>query len=144
MAASLFPDPLQMWRDAVTKLESEVNSTLTGSSKSRELVQTLHQFSNVSQGVQQLVEKVVDGYLRRANLPSRKEVAELAQSLRRIEDKLDRLLPAEALGAPGAPRPARTRRPPSAAPAAALVPAPAAAPQERPAKRRRAARTKES
>ena len=38
---------------------------------------------------------MIGGYLRRANLPSRKEVLELAESLRRIEDKLDRLLPAD-------------------------------------------------
>ena len=66
-----------------------------------------------SLGMQQMLEKLIDKYLEKANLPSRKEVGELAVSLRRIEDKLDRLLPEEA----AAPRPARTRRPPGEAPA---------------------------
>jgi hypothetical protein len=132
MASSLFPDPLQMWRDAVTKLESDVNALATGSAKSQEVVRTLHQLSGVSLGMEQVLEKVIGSYLRRANLPSRREVIELAESLRRIEDKLDRLLPADS--AP-APRPPRTRRPSSGAPAieSATAPAPTPAQESAPA-----------
>ena len=138
MATSFLVDPLQMWRDAVTKLESEVNSLATGSTKYDEVVRALHQFSSVSLGMEQVLEKVIGGYLRRANLPSRKEVLELAESLRRIEDKLDRLLPADSTPAP---RPPRTRRPSSAAPAEARVPVAAPAPAA-PAKRRTTRRKK--
>jgi len=120
MATSLVPDPLQLWRDALTRLEGEVNAAATGSLQSQDVLRALHQYSTVSLGMQQLFEKVVDSYLRRANLPSRKEVLELAESLRRIEDKLDRLLPAEAT--PVAPRPARTRRPAAASAASAGAP----------------------
>ena len=135
MASSFLVDPLQMWRDAVTKLESEVNSLATGSTKSDEVVRALHQFSSVSLGMEQVLEKVIGGYLRRANLPSRKEVLELAESLRRIEDKLVRVLPADS--AP-APRPPRTRRPSSAAEVRPPVeaPAPAAPAKRRPARRK--------
>ena len=115
--ATSFLDPLQMWRDAVTKLEGEVNSVATGSTKYDDVVRALHQFSAVSLGMEQALEKAIGGYLRRANLPSRKEVLELAESLRRIEDKVDRLLPPEA-AAPPAPRPPRTRRPSAAEPPA--------------------------
>ncbi len=128
MASSLFPDPLQMWRDAVTRLENDVNALSTDSLKSQEVARSLHQFSSVSMGMQQMFEKVVEAYLRRANLPSRKEVAALAEQLQRIEDKLDRLLPQEA----PALRPARTRQPPAAAP----EPAPAAAKAAKAARRR--------
>ena len=138
MATSFLVDPLQMWRDAVTKLESEVNSLATGSTKYDEVVRALHQFSSVSLGMEQVLEKVIGGYLRRANLPSRKEVLELAESLRRIEDKLDRLLPADSTPAP---RPPRTRRPSSAAPAEARVAVAAPAPAA-PAKRRTTHRKK--
>ena len=153
MASSFLVDPLQMWRDAVTKLESEVNSMATGSTKYDDVVRALHQFSTVSLGMEQLLEKVIGGYLRRANLPSRKEVLELAESLRRIEDKVDRLLPVEAVAAMPAPRPPRTRRPspasavesgaPAEARAAAAAPAsaeartPAATPDDAPKKRAR-------
>lgn len=130
MASSFLGDPLQMWRDAVTRLEKDVNSLATGSLGTQEVARSLHQFSTASLGMQQMLEKLIDKYLEKANLPSRKEVGELAVSLRRIEEKLDRLLPAEA----AAPRPARTRRPPGEAPApeAALVVRAATRPVRRP------------
>jgi len=127
MASSFLVDPLQLWRDAVTKLEGEVNSLATGSTKNEQIVSALHQFSSVTLGMEQLLEKVIGGYLRRANLPSRKEVLELAESLRRIEDKVDRLLPADAVIASGPPRPPRTRKPAAALPLEAPAPAEAKA-----------------
>jgi hypothetical protein len=130
MTSSLIPDPLQMWREALTKLESNVNSLVTGSMDSQEVVRTVHQLSSVSLGLQQAFEKAIGSYLAKVNLPSRKDVNELAAALQRIEDKLDRLLPAGA-AAPALPRPARTRRPPpeqaAAKPTEALAATPTAA-----------------
>lgn len=138
MSSSLIPDPLQMWREALTKLESNVNALVTGSMDSQEVVRSVHQLSTVSLGLQQAFEKAISCYLAKVNLPSRKDVSELAAALRRIEDKLDLLLPASA-AAPALPRPARTRRPPSeersAPPAKAPAGAPAAAPARRTAAR---------
>jgi uncharacterized membrane protein YccC len=139
MTPSLIPDPLQMWREALTKLESDVNSLVTGSMDSQEVMRTVHQLSTVSGGLQHAFEKAISAYLAKVNLPSRKDVSELAAALQRIEDKLDRLLPASA-AMPALPRPARTRRPPpdeaSAAPAKALAAAPAVgAPAKRTAAR---------
>jgi len=131
MASSLFLDPLQLWREAVNKLENDVNALATGSMKSQEVARSLQQFSTVSLGMQQVLEKAIEAYLRRANLPSRKELEAVAETLQRIEHKIDQLLPAEAVPVP---RPARTRRPQGAAPAAAAAPAPAPAP--RPARTR--------
>lgn len=124
MASSLFPDPMQLWREAVSKLESEANALAAGSLESQEVVRTLHDLSRFGLSMEQTLEKVVGAYLSKVNLPSRRDVAALAQALQRIEEKLDRLQPPD--GAPGVPatRPARTRRPPSSAP----VPPPAAAP----------------
>jgi hypothetical protein len=137
MSTSLFPDPLQMWREAVTKLEGDVNSLTTGSMNSQEVVRSLHDFSAASLGMQQLFEKAIGAYLRRANLPSRKDVAELAQALQRIEDKLDRLLPADAVAATAqVPRPARTRKPPAAAATAQPAPAATTARGRAPARRK--------
>ena len=128
MTSSLIPDPLQMWREALTKLESNVNSLVTGSMDSQEVMRSVHQLSTVSLGLQHGFEKAIAGYLAKVNLPSRKDVGELAATLQRIEDKLDRLLPASAV-APASPRPGRTRRPPpeeaSAPPAKAQAAAPA-------------------
>ena len=125
MSTSLIPDPFQMWREALTKLEGNVNSLVTGSMDSQELMRSVHQLSTLSLGMQQAFEKAIGNYLARVNLPSRKDVGELAAALQRVEDKLDRLLPASAL-AGAAPRPARTRRPPAEEVAAAGAEAPRA------------------
>ena len=117
MATPFFFDPLQLWRDAVNRLESDANTLTTDSLKSPELVRTLQQATTVSAGMQQGFDKLLDGYLRRANLPSRKQLAELTQTLERIEQKLDRLLPPADV-----PRPARTRKPAAAAPVAPTAP----------------------
>ena len=117
MATPFFFDPLQLWRDAVNRLESDANTLTTDSLKSPELVRTLQQATTVSSGMQQGFDKLLDGYLRRANLPSRKQLAELTQTLERIEQKLDRLLPPADV-----PRPARTRKPAAAAPVAPTAP----------------------
>jgi uncharacterized membrane protein YccC len=127
VATSLIPDPFQIWREALTKLEGNVNSLVTGGMDSQELMRSVHQLSTVSLGMQQAFEKAIGRYLARVNLPSRKDVGDLAAALQRVEDKLDRLLPASA--APATPRPPRTRRPPPeevAAPPAAETAAPAA------------------
>ena len=137
MSTPLIPDPLQMWRDAVTKLESNVNSLVTGSMESPEVVRSLHQFRTVSLGMEQAFEKAIGSYLSKVNLPSRKDIADLAATLQRIEDKLDRVLPAPPQTAL-APRPPRTRRPPAPATTAPQSPPEKAAPTKprRGAKRR--------
>ncbi|HMN55790.1 MAG TPA: hypothetical protein PKE15_00965 [Ottowia sp.] len=126
MAAPLFPDPLQLWREAVNRLEADANALGTDSLKSPELLRSLQRANATGASMQQAYAKMADAYLQRANLPSRKQVAELAQALERIEQKLDRLLPPD----PTVPRPARTRRPSAAASAAAPAEPVAAAPTE--------------
>lgn len=121
MATSPFPDPLQLWRDAIGRMEKDANALATDRLKSPEVMRSLQQASNLSLALQQAHEKMVEAYLRRASLPSRGQLDEVAQALARIEEKLDRLLPPSG----DVPRPARTRRPAAAAPADA---APAASP----------------
>lgn len=121
MATSPFPDPLQFWREAVNKLEKDANTLATDGLKSPELMRSLQQASNVSLGLQQAYEKMLEAHLQRVNLPSRRQLGELVETLERIEQKIDRLLPRDNV----APRPARTRRPAAAADAAAPVAAPA-------------------
>ena len=137
MTSTLFPDPLQMWRDAIGKLETDANALAAGGLKSPEVMRTLRQSMAVSSGMQQAFEKLVEAYLKRVNLPSRQDLVALAESLQRIEEKLDRLLPAQEAG----PRPARTRQPSvAAAPASAPAPAAAPAPEPAPPARKRVAR----
>ena len=130
MATSLstLTDPLQLLRELVDKLEGGLNTLATGGIRSQRGGRTLRRAATVAMGLQRVLDALSDDLLRRANLPSRKQVDELAETLRRIEDKLDRLQPADAFAAP-VPRPPRTRRPAVAEPA----PAPArAAPRRAP------------
>ncbi len=136
MASSLFPDPLQMWRDALARLENDANALAAGGMKSPELMRSLQHATTVGTGMQQVFEKMVEAYLRRAQLPSRKDLAEVMAALQRIEEKLDRLLPAQ----DAAPRPARTRRPQAAAAAPEPAPQPARRAARAPAGKTTAAR----
>lgn len=140
MAIPIFPDPMQMWREAIDKMEKEANAIGTASLKSPELVRSMQQGSATMLGLQQAFEKVAEEYLRRVNLPSRTELLSMGESLQRIEQKLDLLL-LRADGQGHRPRPARTRKPATAT----TVPASEAEPEKevkpRPAKRTVAKRT---
>ncbi len=125
MSEPLIPDPLQMWRKAISKLEASGNALANRAMDSSEFSSALHHMANLSLGMQQSFEKVLGTYLKRANLPSRAEVAELAQMLRSIEDKLDRLLPVE-VRPDQATKPSRTRVPPDRPPAPSVEPSRAA------------------
>src|SRR5262245_19115275 len=107
-------DPFEMWRQVVTKLEGGINSMANNSMNSEQFARALHQFTQVSTGMQQTFEKVLDGYFKALRLPSQKDIAGLADRLQRLEDKIDMLLPMEQRE-PAESRPTRTRQPSSQA-----------------------------
>ena len=117
MASSSSLDPFEMWRQVVTKLEGGINSMANSSMNSEQFTRALQQFSQVSTGMQQTFEKVLDGYFKALRLPSQKDIAALADRLQRLEDKIDMLLPMEQR-APLENRPLRTRQPSSSSKAA--------------------------
>jgi hypothetical protein len=112
MTSSSSLDPFEMWRQVVTKLEGGINSMANSSMNSEQFTRALQQFSQVSTGIQQTFEKVLDGYFKALRLPSQKDIAALADRLQRLEDKIDMLLPMEQRGPPEN-RPLRTRQPSS-------------------------------
>ncbi|MET0543957.1 MAG: hypothetical protein ABWZ88_19615 [Variovorax sp.] len=116
---SPMPDPLQLWRKALTTLEGRGNTVANKAMGTGDLASALHQVANASLGMQQTFEKVLGTYLRKLDLPSRKEIAELTAAVQRVEARLDAL--AGAASKPSdVPHPPRTRRP---APEGAAVPA---------------------
>ena len=117
MTSSSNLDPFEMWRQVVTKLEGGINSMANSSMNSEQFTRALHQFSQVSTGMQQTFEKVLDGYFKALRLPSQKDIAALADRLQRLEDKIDMLLPMEQRE-PLENRPLRTRQPSSSGKAA--------------------------
>ena len=116
MAKSFLPDPLELLRQAVNRLEGRANSLAGRGMEFDQVVKTLHQLSSLSLVLRQAVELALDNFYKRLNLPTGREFAEMKASLQRLEDKLDSLLAAQAVVS--SPRPARTRKP-AAEPAAA-------------------------
>lgn len=126
-------DPLELLREALTRLEAGLNALAAGGIKSHRGMRALHRAIAVVVGIQRLTDAFSDDLLRSVNLPSRMQLDELTATLRRIEDKLDSLHAALVPDAP-LPRPPRTRRP-----AAAMTePEPEPSPPRRPARRRKA------
>ena len=124
MTSSSNLDPFEMWRQVVTKLEGSINSMANNSMNSEQFTRALDQLSQVSTGMQQTFEKVLDGYFKTLRLPSQKDIAAIADRLQRLEDKInmlqdkiDMLLPLEQRE-PVENRPLRTRQPSSSGKAA--------------------------
>ena len=116
MAKSFLPDPLELLRLAVNRLEGRANTLAGRGMEIDALMKTLHQVSGLSVALRQAVELAIENAYKRLNLPSSREFAEMKATLQRLEDKLDSLLAMQPAAA--APRPARTRKP-TAAPAPA-------------------------
>lgn len=117
MAKSFIPDPLELLRQAVNRLEGRANALAGRGMEIDQVVKTLHQLSSLTLVLRQAMELALDNFYKRLNLPTGREFAEMQATLQRLEDKLDSLLAAEP-GARAAPRPPRTRKPAAAAPAA--------------------------
>lgn len=99
-------DPLSMWRETIDRLEGGVNSFTTRNMESEQFSQALALVLRASLGSHHVFDKNMARVYERLGLPSRSEVEAIAAGLRRVEDKLDMLLP------PPTPvhRPARTKR----------------------------------
>ena len=109
MARSFLPDPLELLRQAVNRLEGRANTLAGRGMEIDPLMKTLHQVSGLSLALRQAVEMAMESAYKRLNLPSSREFAEMKATLQRLEDKLDSLLAVQAV--PITPRPLRTRKP---------------------------------
>jgi hypothetical protein len=132
MPTSFNLDPFDMWRQAATKLEEGMNALGAQTLKSDKASKALLEISTASMQMQHAMQGALGKYFKALNLPSRKDVVELAATLRSIDDKLDQLLLASS--PPTASRPARTRVPGKApsiqATPESTVPGPAQAPKQ--------------
>ena len=108
MAKSFLPDPLELLRQAVNRLDGRANTTAGRGLDIDQVLKTVQQMSGLSLVLRQAVEVAFENAGKRLNLPSRRDFAEMQATLQRLEDKLDSLLVAQAVAAP---RPSRTRKP---------------------------------
>jgi hypothetical protein len=134
MAGAKIPDPFALWREAVNRLEAGANALANRKvTSSQRLAKSLTLGATTAMGLQRVLERALAAALARLEIPSRSEVAALAVSLQRVEDKLDLLRGVQAGPHSAKPRPARTRKPPAAAAPAASAAAPAQPSRKRPA-----------
>ncbi len=117
MARSFLPDPLDLLRQAVNRLDGRAQSSAGRGIDIDTLMKTLQQMSGLSLALRQAMEMTLEGAFKRLNLPSSREFADMNDTLLRLEGKLDSLLAAQGVASP---RPPRARKPAAVAPAAAV------------------------
>ena len=115
-------DPIAVWQKMVGEMEKGFNSFANQAMSSPEFSQAMNRAGGVAAGAQKQLGELMEKYLVSMNLPSREQVTGLAERLRSIEvqiGEMKSMLSQMAVGSglsqgvDGAPRPPRTKRPPS-------------------------------
>ena len=116
-------DPVAVWQNFIGEMEKGFNSLANQAMASPEFSKVVKQVGGVTAGAQKQLGELMEKYLLSMNLPSRAQMVSMAERLASIEGQLNEI---KALlhqvhgqsAAPGrsypAPRPPRTKRPPSA------------------------------
>jgi hypothetical protein len=115
-------DPVVMWQNMLGEMEKGFNSFANQAMASPEFSKVVNQVGGVTAGAQKQLGDLMEKYLVGMNLPSRAQMVSMAERLQSIEGQLNEI---KALlhqvqnssaegGSGGAPRPPRTRKPPSA------------------------------
>jgi hypothetical protein len=121
MAATI--DLFGAWREAVQKWEKETNAALNSATGDERVSRAMSQSMSIMAQLQARQAEAMEKGLARASLPSKADFRALnarldgiERQLTRLSDMVKGLAKAEgvAVVAPSVPRPARTRKPPSA------------------------------
>ena len=118
-------DPVAIWQTMIGEMEKGFNSFANQAMASPEFSKVVNQVGGVSAGAQKQLGELMEKYLAGMNLPSREQMIGMAERLQSIEGQLSEI---KAMlyqmqrtnginegGSTGAPRPPRTKRPPSSA-----------------------------
>ena len=115
-------DPAVIWQTMLGEMEKGFNSFANQAMASPEFSKVMNQVGGVSAGAQKQLGELMEKYLLAMNLPSRAQMAGMAERLQSIEGQLNEikamlhqvhhnsLSPESGLGAQ---RPPRTKRPPT-------------------------------
>ena len=116
-------DPVAIWQNMLGEMEKGFNSFANQAMASPEFSKVVNQVGGVSAGVQKQLGDLMEKYLVGMNLPSRAQMVSMAERLQSIEGQLNEIKAllyqaqqssgAPAGGPAAAPRPPRTKRPPS-------------------------------
>jgi hypothetical protein len=117
-------DPAAMWQNMIGEMEKGFNAFANQAMASPEFSKVVNQVGGASAGAQKQLGDMMEKYLVSMNLPSRAQMVSMAERLQSIESQLNEIkallhqvhnnFGAPAGGYAGAPKPPRTRRPPSA------------------------------
>jgi len=117
-------DPVAVWQNMLGEMEKGFNSFANQAMASPEFSKVVNQVGGAAAGVQKQLGDLMEKYLVSMNLPSRAQMVSMAERLQSIEGQLNEIKAllhqvhsnsaAPGGGYPAAPRPPRTRRPPSA------------------------------
>jgi len=115
-------DPAVIWQTMIGEMEKGFNSFANQAMASPEFSKVMNQVGGVSAGAQKQLGELMEKYLVSMNLPSRAQLVGMAERIQAIEGQLNEIkallhqVHHNALapeGGYGAPRPPRTKRPPS-------------------------------
>jgi SMC interacting uncharacterized protein involved in chromosome segregation len=115
-------DPVAIWQNMIGEMEKGFNSFANKAMESPEFSKVVNQVGGVTAGAQKQLGEMMEKYLAGMNLPSRAQMVGMAERLQSIETQLNEIKAllqqnnAAARGglSPAAPKPPRTKRPPSA------------------------------
>src|ERR1700689_1779815 len=116
-------DPVAIWQTMIGEMEKGFNSFANQAMGSPEFSRAVNQVGGVTAGAQKQLGELMEKYLVSMNLPSRAQMVGMAERLQSIEGQLNeikatlhqmqRASGSAANDPTAAPRPPRTRRPPS-------------------------------
>src|SRR5262249_31655844 len=114
-------DPVALWQKMIGEMEKGFNSFATKAMESPEFSQAMNRASGAAAGAQKQFGDLMEKYLLSMNLPSREQMTGIAERLQSIEGQLGEIksmlsqMSAASSGSQvgAAPRPPRTKRPPS-------------------------------
>ena len=116
-------DPVAIWQTMIGEMEKGFNSFANQAMASPEFSKVVNQVGGASAGAQKQLGDLMEKYLVSMNLASRAQMVGMAERLQSMEGELNeikamlhqmqRATGAGDDGSAGAPRPPRTKRPPS-------------------------------
>jgi hypothetical protein len=116
-------DPAVIWQTMIGEMEKGFNSFANQAMGSPEFSKVMNQAGGVAAGAQKQLGELMEKYLLAMNLPSRAQMVGMAERLQSIEGQLNEIKAllhqmnrnnaAAEGGFAAAPRPPRTKRPPS-------------------------------
>ena len=116
-------DPVALWQTMIGEMEKGFNAFANRTMTSPEFSKTMNQAGSAAAGAQKQLGEFMEKYLVSMNMPSRAQMVGMAERLQSIEGQLNEIKsllhqmqrepPTAESGDVRAPRPPRTRRPPS-------------------------------